>query len=558
MQKIISLIFILSILCIKINAQTTVIDDGSFLYIQGSSIQRVHIHKDLCAVQKTADKVILTFSSNNTPFVFSWNVAQSTAYKGGLNQTYDYIVGLLNTISTSTPPPSPNAGDSLIVQEIKNQILRLDTTNIDTSLIQAIQLQQIIDSLSALINKPFDSLETRKVVSIDNWQVDSTHTSILNNIYSQILRLDTTQIDTALDKKILLDSTQVRILNDSIKVYFTQPLSVYDTTHQSILGEINTLLSVINSRIDTTQLDTSLINYFTEWNRNNDTLSAILQELKLTDSVFVINRDTAIVKVIGIKDTLYTYDLDTSFVYTLDSTYYSQLDSIISLLNTKDTIDFEFYKFCYRSKADSGVYNFNIIINTKNTSSPAFMNLVDVDSMTEIFRADYINNVFIGTFPNYANDYVPCERWEEYMNRLDTIKDTLKALVFKPVTKNITGTQDTLYNCKGLSFRANSGVSGTLVLYYEDGEVDSYDVANEDLPYWDNSSFISFVGYDASGVSGVVRINSVGCSQDSDVICAKEKPIINCAINAPILQCSGWASSSGIWSTISGCWNTGQ
>ncbi len=442
MQKIISLIFILSILCIKINAQTTVIDDGSFLYIQGSSIQRVHIHKDLCAVQKTADKVILTFSSNNTPFVFSWNVAQSTAYKGGLNQTYDYIVGLLNTISTSTPPPSPNAGDSLLSSKIDtliNYVKMTDTTQIDTPLVNYIfQFDRQNDTLSAILN----TIKTKQ---------DTSNQAILNMI-----------------KQNIADSlrTSVYVKNDSINVH------------------------VLNS--------------------------------------------------------------------VVDSTYYLQLDSVVKLLNAKDTIDFEFYKYCYRSKADSGVYNFNIIFNIKNTSFPVFMNLIDVDSMIEIFRADYINNVFIGTFPNYANDYIPCERWEEYLNRLDTIKDTLKALVFKPLTKNITGTQDTLYNCKGLSFRANSGASGTLVLYYEDGETDSYDVANEDLPIWDNSAFISFVGYDASGVVGKLRINAVGCSQVPDNGCAKVVPLLDCENSTPIPTCIGWASFGGVWQSASGCWNTGQ
>lgn len=358
MQKIISLIFILSILCIKINAQTTVIDDGSFLYIQGSSIQRVHIHKDLCAVQKTADKVILTFSSNNTPFVFSWNVAQSTAYKGGLNQTYDYIVGLLNTISTSTPPPSPNAGDSLLSSKIDtliNYVKMTDTTQIDTPLVNYIfQFDRQNDTLSAILN----TIKTKQ---------DTSNQAILNMI-----------------KQNIADSlrTSVYVKNDSINVH------------------------VLNS--------------------------------------------------------------------VVDSTYYVLLDSIVKLLQK------------------------------------------------------------------------------------DTTKDTLKVLSFKPLTKDIAGTVDTLYNCKGLSFRANSTTTGTLILYYEDGETDSYDLETEDLPTWDNSTFISFVGYDATGIIGKLRINAVGCSQVPENGCAKVVPLLDCESSTPIPTCVGWASGSGVWSSISGCWNTGQ
>jgi len=95
-------------------------------------------------------------------------------------------------------------------------------------------------------------------------------------------------------------------------------------------------------------------------------------------------------------------------------------------------------------------------------------------------------------------------------------------------------------------------------LIYEDGEVDNFDLATEDLPFWDNSTFISFVGFDASLVVGTLRINAVGCSQEPTVICAKTMPIINCATNVPIPTCVGWQSGSGIWNTASGCWNTGQ
>jgi hypothetical protein len=463
MQKIISLIFILSILCIKINAQTTVIDDGSFLYIQGSSIQRVHIHKDLCAVQKTADKVILTFSSNNTPFVFSWNVAQSTAYKGGLNQTYDYIVGLLNTISTSTPPPSPNAGDSLLSSKIDtliNYVKMTDTTQIDTSLINYIfQFDTTINRLDSILanikNKPIN---------------DTTHTAILaliqDTLISKLSLLDKSDIDTSLSQVIQLN----QIIDSLGKL-----INKEDTIHTSILNSIYSFMS----RLDTTNIDTALINYIFQFDRQNDTLSAILNAIKSKEDT----SNQSILNMIkqNLSDSLRTsvyVNNDSINVHVLnsvvDSTYYVLLDSIVKLLQK------------------------------------------------------------------------------------DTTKDTLKVLSFKPLTKDIAGTVDTLYNCKGLSFRANSTTTGTLILYYEDGETDSYDLTTEDLPTWDNSTFISFVGYDATGVVGKLRINAVGCSQVPDNGCAKVVPLLDCESSTPIPTCVGWASGSGVWSSISGCWNTGQ
>lgn len=210
--------------------------------------------------------------------------------------------------------------DSLI--NVSNGILtatkKLDTTSIDTSLIQHIQLQQIIDSLSVLIN-------------------DSTYSLILNNIYSQILRLDTTQIDT------------------------------------------------------------SLIDYFEEWNRNNDTLSAILHELKLADSVFVLNRDTAIVKVIGLKDTLYTYDLDTSVVYAIDSTYYTQLDSIISILNsTTDSI--------YTLQISNGIKQLDGTVDSFNCRSVSFAWRTMATGTATITGSDGTSLIFnpLDELPNWS------------------------------------------------------------------------------------------------------------------------------------------------------------
>ena len=148
-------------------------------------------------------------------------------------------------------------------------------------------------------------------------------------------------------------------------------------------------------------------------------------------------------------------------------------------------------------------------------------------------------------------------RMDTIIDRLTTTEklDTLKGLVYTAIAKVRTN-RDTLFNCKSLSFGRKSGASGTLVLTYENGESESYDVANDDLPTWVNGEFISYIDYNATGAVGLI-VNTLGCSQTSTEICAKVKPIFDCELVVPI-TCNGWQSASGVWQTISGCWNTGQ
>ena len=148
-------------------------------------------------------------------------------------------------------------------------------------------------------------------------------------------------------------------------------------------------------------------------------------------------------------------------------------------------------------------------------------------------------------------------RMDTIIDRLTTTEklDTLKGLVYTAIAKVRTN-RDTLFNCKSISFGRKSGASGTLVLTYENGESESYDVANDDLPTWVNGEFISYIDYNATGAVGLI-VNTLGCSQTSTEICAKVKPIFDCELVVPI-TCNGWQSASGVWSTFSGCWNTGQ
>ncbi len=317
--------------------------------------------------------------------------------------------------------------------------------------------------------------------SLRSWQ---TACSSLDAGSIDITGLDTSSQDTSLVVPSLIENT-----NTLLEAILLRNL---DTTHTDTslvqseqLYQIIESLGVINEKLnhlyklDTSQQDTSSINYYSQFDRQNDTLSSILYAIKTktdTSNAYILEQIR-----INIADSLRTsvyINNDSINVHVLnniiDSTYYLLLDSIVRLLQE------------------------------------------------------------------------------------DTTTDTLKILAFKPLTKDISGTVDTLYNCKGLAFRANTTATGTLLLYYENGEIDSYDIATEELPTWDNSTFLTFVGYDATGVIGKLRINTVGCSQVPTSSCVKEVPLIDCDSGTPIPTCSGWASVSGIWSSISGCWNTGQ
>ena len=270
--------------------------------------------------------------------------------------SFDTTINRLDSILASIKRQSSiDTTHTAILQQIQDTLISklsiLDKSDIDTSLVQVIQLNQIIDSLSVLIQKP---------------SKDTTHTAILNDIKELISKLDTSsidtslvpvidysdlfyalinkgydtsQVDTALDKHILLDSTSVRILNDSIKVWFTQPLEVSkDTTHQTILSEIKELLTVINSRVDTTQQDTSLD-----------------KSIKL---------DSTLVRIIN----------DTLNVRFIDSTYYTQLDSIKYFLSLDDSIEICFDTITFQT------YVTNLPTTICNGDSAVRVQLCNTDS----------------------------------------------------------------------------------------------------------------------------------------------------------------------------------
>lgn len=365
-----------------------------------------------------------------------------------------------------------------------------------------------IENDGSLTSPTFANLDD----SLNVWkqcEVGSTGTDPID--YSGKLDTIITLLTDSLDKNIFIE-------NDSIRVWFNNPL---DTSNQGILKDIYDVLS------DSLKTNITI---------TNDSLKVWFSQPLETKT------DTANNAVLNAIHNLLADSLDKNLYILNDS---------IRVYFEQDTIDYEYKSFCYRSKLDSGVYSFNVLFNVLTPNTPSFINFTDIDSLNSLFEIDYRTGATFGTFPNIQQDFVPCERWDE----IGVKTDTLKALSFTAIAKVRTNI-DTLFNCKSLSFGHKSNASGTLVLTFENGETESFDVANDDLPNWVNGEFITQITYDATGAVGLI-VNSLGCSQTSDNICAKVKPIFDCDTVTPIM-CNGWQSASGVWKTLSGCWNTGQ
>ena len=184
-----------------------------------------------------------------------------------------------------------------------------------------------------------------------------------------------------------------------------------------------------------------------------------------------------------------------------------------------------------------------------DTSNQGVLNSIFNLLLDSLDKQLYVLNPYI--------DSAIVRRMDTIIDRLTTTEklDTLKGLVYTASAKVRTN-RDTLYNCKSISFGRKSTASGTLILTFENGESESFNVANDDLPAWVNGEFISYIDYNATGAVGLI-VNTLGCSQTDTEICAKVKPIFDCELVVPI-TCNGWQSASGVWQTLSGCWNTGQ
>jgi hypothetical protein len=192
---------------------------------------------------------------------------------------------------------------------------------------------------------------------------------------------------------------------------------------------------------------------------------------------------------------------------------------------------------------------FNDVPQISDTANSAILNAIYGLLLDSLDKQLYVLNPYI--------DSALVRRLDSVLVKLTSTPtlDTLKALTYTAIAKVRTN-RDTLYNCKSLSFGRKANASGTLILTFENGESESFDVANDDLPAWVNGEFISYLDYNATSAVGLI-VNTLGCSQTSTEICAKVKPIFDCELNIPI-GCLGWQSASGVWKTISGCWNTGQ
>lgn len=402
--------------------------------------------------------------------------------------SFDTTINRLDSILASIKRQSSiDTTHTAILQQIQDTLISklslLDKSDIDTSLGQVIQLNQIIDSLSTLINKS---------------NIDTTHTAILNDIKELIAKLDTSsidtslvpaidysdlfyalinkgydtsQVDTALDKHILLDSTSVRIINDSIKVWFTQPLEVSkDTTHQTILSEIKELLTVINSRVDTTQQDTSLD-----------------KSIKL---------DSTLVRIIN----------DTLNVRFIDSTYYTQLDSIKYFLSQSDSIEICFDTVTFQT------YVTNLPTTICNGDSAVRVQLCNTDStLNQIVRTKIdTTNAILYRIENKATK----DTTHEYILR--SINDSIHTLINSTIRNNdslqLSQIIDSLTNLSAIINELKSDCIGSNETYYINGtntvtlnasEVCSYTVTviEEKLQYSENgvsSPFDLPVGYTGS------------------------------------------------------------
>lgn len=353
-----------------------------------------------------------------------------------------------------------------------------------------------------------------------NQNLDTSNQGILKSIFG-ILR-------DSLDKNVYIN-------NDSLRVYFNSPPQISDTANKAVLLSIHNLLK--------DSLDKNI--YI-----NNDSLRVYFKDLPFVS-------DTANQSVLNAIHNLLRDSLDKQLYIQNDSlkVWFSQpievktdtansavLNAILQTL--VDSLD----KTIYVLNDSLRVY-FNQVPQISDTANNAILNAIYNTLVDSLDKQLYVLNPYI--------DSAIVRRMDTIIDRLTTTEklDTLKGLVYTAIAKVRTN-RDTLFNCKSLSFGRKSGASGTLVLTYENGESESFDVANDDLPTWVNGEFISYIDYNATGAVGLI-VNTLGCSQTSTEICAKVKPIFDCELVVPI-TCNGWQSASGVWQTASGCWNTGQ
>ena len=172
---------------------------------------------------------------------------------------------------------------------------------------------------------------------------------------------------------------------------------------------------------------------------------------------------------------------------------------LVHVLN--DSLDFEYKTYCYREKATGKRFDFNVMLNTKNPNAPTFMNLVDVEQLNEVFKADYINNVFVGTFPNISADYVSCEMFIDSVyvaNQLPSIENDYEAICYKVGAGSIK---------QGFKRFVNTGLTTNLVEILDSANaivVGAVQVpCNDTLCFeiLDSTTYVKLVNYCDNGVN---------------------------------------------------------
>jgi len=168
-----------------------------------------------------------------------------------------------------------------------------------------------------------------------------------------------------------------------------------------------------------------------------------------------------------------------------------------------DTAEYERFSYCYRGIADGGHYMFNILFDPKAPNNPVYLSLINTDTLSEVFRADFRRNIFIGSFPTFIDDYVPCEKWDEYISKLmnDTIVvaniDTTNELlrdgnrIDSVGNENVVSGINDLINevkveCNGIN--KNYYINGTNTIVLNSGTICSFSllVLNDEVLYSEN------------------------------------------------------------------------
>ncbi len=426
------------------------------------------------------------------------------ALKDSLNSWQSQCVG-----SGGTVIPIP-----LIVENIGIDTVRvIDSVrvwferNLDTS------NQGVLNNINATLN---DSI---RVYFADKAFIsDTANQGILNGIFDLLL--------DSLDKNVFIN-------NDSLRVYFQDKPFVSDTANQFILSQIHDLL--VDSLDKNIFINNDSIRVYFEQLASDTANKGILQAIHniLSDS---LSKHTTI-----LNDSLKVW-----FSQPIETKTDTANQAILQAIYTQlvDSLD----KTIFVLNDSLRVY-FNQVPQISDTANQGVLNSIFNLLLDSLDKQLYVLNPYI--------DSAIVRRMDTIIDRLTTTEklDTLKGLVYTASAKVRTN-RDTLYNCKSISFGRKSTASGTLILTFENGESESFNVANDDLPAWVNGEFISYLDYNATGTVGLI-VNTLGCSQTDTEICAKVKPIFDCDLVIPI-TCLGWQSASGVWQTISGCWNTGQ